>query len=56
MRSGTSLLLGLSLVYVWGLSGCAGTPTRYPGYPLGYVERGEASWYGPHNPAGIPDT
>ncbi len=39
----TGLFLGLFL------HGCAGTPPveRFPGYPIGYVERGEASWYGP---------
>lgn len=33
------------------LSGCAGgpgyKPERFPGYPIGYQERGMASWYGP---------
>ncbi|MEW6247085.1 MAG: septal ring lytic transglycosylase RlpA family protein [Nitrospirota bacterium] len=34
----------------WALSGCAGAPSPRaypPGYPIGYVERGTASWYGP---------
>ncbi|HXF91141.1 MAG TPA: septal ring lytic transglycosylase RlpA family protein [Nitrospiraceae bacterium] len=38
------------LLTVWTLSGCAGAPsprTYPPGYPIGYVERGTASWYGP---------
>jgi len=42
----TCLLLAL-----WGIDGCAGRPTPRmdypPGYPIGYVERGVASWYGP---------
>lgn len=32
------------------LSSCQSQPTpiqRFPGYPVGYVERGMASWYGP---------
>jgi rare lipoprotein A len=36
---------------LWAFAGCAGRPvppTEYPsGYPIGYVERGVASWYGP---------
>ncbi len=47
MGRGVPLLLVLYLVGEWGFSGCASAPARYPGYPLGYVERGEASWYGP---------
>jgi rare lipoprotein A len=39
------------LVVVLGLaSACsspAPKPTYFPGYPIGYVERGMASWYGP---------
>jgi rare lipoprotein A len=39
------------LLSAWGFAGCAGSPTLrdgYPaGYPVGYVERGVASWYGP---------
>ena len=45
---------GLSLVIVvGGLVGCGGGPRPAPsfpegaGYPIGYVERGMASWYGP---------
>ncbi len=40
----------LFLLGVWALSGCAGAPSpraSLPGYPIGYVERGTASWYGP---------
>jgi rare lipoprotein A len=32
------------------VSGCASTTPpieRFPGYPIGFIERGEASWYGP---------
>ncbi len=47
IRRGIPLLLGIYLLCDWGFSGCASRPVRYPGYPLGYVERGEASWYGP---------
>ena len=39
------------LLSAWGFAGCTGSPTLrdgYPsGYPVGYVERGVASWYGP---------
>lgn len=41
----------LSLVlYFWLLVSCtspAPKPTYFPGYPIGYFERGIASWYGP---------
>ena len=41
----------LLLLIVWGSSSCAGRPPKYAGspadYPVGYVERGYASWYGP---------
>jgi rare lipoprotein A len=46
-----SLLLLSLLLLVWGLDGCAGRRAErgaYPtGYPVGHVERGVASWYGP---------
>ena len=52
-RTSTSrLLLPLFafLLTTW-LSGCSGwspaRPSYPPGYPLGFVERGSASWYGP---------
>jgi len=49
--SGLLLSLPLLSVVVWTLTGCAGSPTPHPdlpaGYPIGYVERGVASWYGP---------
>ncbi len=41
-------LLGIFLVTF--LPACGGhppKPTYFPGYPIGYVERGMASWYGP---------
>jgi len=41
----------LLLLIVWGMGGCAGRPPKHEaspaGYPVGYVERGYASWYGP---------
>ncbi|MEW6543317.1 MAG: septal ring lytic transglycosylase RlpA family protein [Nitrospirota bacterium] len=51
-RRGTSSLLVLLFpVLLWLVHGCAGRPAArapYPaGYPIGYVERGVASWYGP---------
>ncbi|HET8580041.1 MAG TPA: septal ring lytic transglycosylase RlpA family protein [Nitrospiraceae bacterium] len=45
------LVLTCLLLALWGIGGCAGRPAprgEYPpGYPIGYVERGVASWYGP---------
>jgi rare lipoprotein A len=38
------------LLLLWSLAACsspAPKPTYFPGYPIGYVERGMASWYGP---------
>ena len=44
-------LLVLSCFLVTGLTSCSGwtlrEPAHSPGYPIGYVERGTASWYGP---------
>ena len=36
-------------LFVGVLAACGGTPkpTYFPGYPVGFVERGVASWYGP---------
>src|SRR5438552_3593738 len=45
------LVLTCLLFALWGIDGCAGRPVLRgdypPGYPIGYVERGVASWYGP---------
>jgi rare lipoprotein A len=41
----TSSLLMLAIA-----AGCSSSPPKpvyFPGYPIGYVERGTASWYGP---------
>lgn len=47
----SSLLVLLLPALLWLAHGCAGRPAvRGPhqaGYPVGYVERGVASWYGP---------
>ena len=43
-------LLSTWLVILSCLAGCsspAPKPVYFPGYPIGYVERGTASWYGP---------
>ncbi len=46
------LLLPLSVLFLttW-FNGCSGwspvSPSYPPGYPIGFVERGSASWYGP---------
>ena len=49
--TGRAWLILFLLLPVWGFAGCAGSPPLrdgYPaGYPVGYVERGVASWYGP---------
>lgn len=37
----------LLLAIAFGCSSPAPRPTYFPGYPIGYVERGMASWYGP---------
>jgi rare lipoprotein A len=43
------LVLLLATLLVGALAGCGGAPkpTYFPGYPVGFVERGVASWYGP---------
>lgn len=41
-----ALLTGSSYLLV-SCGGAASRPTYFPGYPVGYVERGVASWYGP---------
>ena len=47
-RSCWPVLLFATLL-VGALAGCGGAPkpTYFPGYPIGFVERGVASWYGP---------
>ncbi|HTL61211.1 MAG TPA: septal ring lytic transglycosylase RlpA family protein [Nitrospira sp.] len=51
MTSFDGLLKPLAIVAVVALiTGCsspAPKPVYFPGYPIGYVERGMASWYGP---------
>jgi rare lipoprotein A len=44
LRNSCILFLFCSLV---ACGGRAPKPTYFPGYPIGYVERGMASWYGP---------
>lgn len=41
-----ALLAGSSYLLA-SCGGAAPRPTYFPGYPVGYVERGVASWYGP---------
>jgi rare lipoprotein A len=45
------IYVAVLLLFLWHLAGCAGTTPRgasFPsGYPVGYHERGMASWYGP---------
>ena len=45
--AGRTWLVLFLLLSASGFSGCAGSPARHAGYPVGYVERGVASWYGP---------
>lgn len=55
MADGSHASWSRSLVFLFvpflvaTLAACGGTPkpTYFPGYPIGFVERGEASWYGP---------
>ena len=44
-----SLVLLFAPILVAILAACGGAPkpTYFPGYPVGFVERGVASWYGP---------
>jgi peptidoglycan lytic transglycosylase len=50
-RIGITSLFLLFLILIAALSGCASrhqAPSAFqPSYPLGFVERGQASWYGP---------
>jgi rare lipoprotein A len=44
------VVLCVVLAFLAILNGCSSSapkPTYFPGYPIGYVERGMASWYGP---------
>ncbi|NOS82160.1 MAG: septal ring lytic transglycosylase RlpA family protein [Nitrospira sp.] len=43
------LILLFSTVLAGTLTTCSGIPkpTYFPGYPIGFIERGVASWYGP---------
>ena len=42
-------ILLLAILLVSTLAACSGAPkpVYFPGYPIGFVERGVASWYGP---------
>lgn len=42
-----AFLLIAALGVTGGCSSPAPKPTYFPGYPIGFVERGVASWYGP---------
>ncbi len=45
---GRSFLIVLVFgVWTWGCAGPTPEVIRLPGYPVGYTERGIASWYGP---------
>ena len=50
-RIGITSLLLLFLILIAALSGCSSrnqAPSAFqPSYPQGFVERGQASWYGP---------
>jgi len=49
-RTARLLLLATGVVLTLFGHGCRSAPPsvdRFPGYPVGYVERGVASWYGP---------
>lgn len=41
------VLLPIFVAFLAGCSSPAPKPVYFPGYPIGYVERGMASWYGP---------
>ncbi len=40
-------LIALPALVIHGCSSQAPKPVYFPGYPIGFVERGVASWYGP---------
>ena len=41
------VVIGLGAVLYQGCSTAPHPIDRFPGYPIGFVERGMASWYGP---------
>jgi len=50
--SRTTRKFAVAVILLAGIAvqGCRAAPphiVRFPGYPIGFVERGEASWYGP---------
>jgi rare lipoprotein A len=50
--SRTTRKVAVAVILLAGIAvqGCKASPphiNRFPGYPIGFVERGEASWYGP---------
>jgi rare lipoprotein A len=50
--SRTTQKFAVAVILLAGIAvqGCKASPPhidRFPGYPIGFVERGEASWYGP---------
>ena len=49
-RTARALAISLALLIGPVIQGCSSAPPhvdRFPGYPIGFVERGVASWYGP---------
>ncbi|MGH7258945.1 MAG: septal ring lytic transglycosylase RlpA family protein [Nitrospiraceae bacterium] len=50
-RGASCRLLAVTILLTAGFTACQGwtprQPVHPPGYPLGFVERGTASWYGP---------
>ena len=47
VQSFTILVILLAGIAVQGCKASSPHIDRFPGYPIGFVERGEASWYGP---------
>jgi len=47
VQSFTILVILLAGIAVQGCKASLPHIDRFPGYPIGFVERGEASWYGP---------
>lgn len=48
-RTARHLRFSAAVLFCLYLQGCTTTPPvdRFPGYPIGFTERGTASWYGP---------